>query len=283
MIIENKTPREKVGVFLRYLFLTFAAFVTLLPLITVLFAAFKNDKEYNFSSALAAPENWMYLENFKIAFEKGRIALAFRNTTIILIFTLIGSILSGTMIAYVLSRFNFKGKSLLRDLFLLANLIPGVTMQISCYKIMTALKLVNNLFGIIILYTGTDIIAIYIFLQFFNSLPKSLDEAAFLDGANYFSIFFRILLPLVKPAITTVCILKGVATYKEFYMSNLYLQTRSKYVTISTCLYAFTDEYGNKYNYICAGIIITLLPILVIFLLSQKYIYNGITQGAIKE
>lgn len=283
MIIENKTPQEKIWMCFRYFLLTFGAFVALLPLVTVLFASFKGNQEYAMTSALAIPKSWSYFGNFAVAFTKGKMALAFRNTLIILFFTLLGSVLSGTMIGYVLSRFTFKGKNFLKYLFLVANLIPGVTMQISCYKIMTVLHLVNSLPGIIILYTGTDIIAIYIFLQYFNSLPISLDEAAFLDGANYFTIFFRILLPLVKPAITTVCILKGVSTYKEFYMANLYLQTRSKYVTISTCLYAFIDEYGNQYNYICAGIIITLIPILVLFLFSQRYIYNGITQGAIKE
>jgi multiple sugar transport system permease protein len=135
----------------------------------------------------------------------------------------------------------------------------------------------------VILYTGTDIISIYIFLQFFESLPKSLDEAAFLDGANYFTIFFRILFPLVKPAVVTVAILKGVSTYKEYYIANLYLQSKTRFVTISTSLYAFTGEYGNQYNYICAGVIITIIPILVVFLLLQKYIYNGIASGAVKE
>jgi len=158
-----------------------------------------------------------------------------------------------------------------------------VTMQVSTYKIMTNLHLVNSIPGIILLYTGTDIIAIYIFIQYFDSISYSLDESAIMDGASYFKVFFKILLPLLKPAVVTVLILKGVAVYKEYYMANLYLQTKTKLVTLSTSLYTFTGEYGNQYNYICAGVVIGILPILIAFLFSQKYIYSGMTQGAVKE
>jgi multiple sugar transport system permease protein len=187
------------------------------------------------------------------------------------------------MVAYIINRFSFKGRNLVKAAFLVANLIPGVTMQVSTYQIMTALGLVNSIPGIVILYTGTDIIAIYIFLQFFESIPRSLDEAAYIDGASYFTIFFRILFPLVKPATVTVLILKGVSVYKEYYLANLYLQSKTRYVTISTSLYTFTGEYGNQYNYICAGVMITIIPILIAFLFLQRYIYNGIARGAVKE
>ncbi|MDD4301359.1 MAG: carbohydrate ABC transporter permease [Sphaerochaeta sp.] len=266
-----------------YLSLALGAFVSLLPLVTVLFASFKTPKEFGFSGALAFPQSWMYLENYSTAWEKAKMMLAFWNTSLILIFTLAGSIITGTMIPYILSRFSFKGRTLLKGAFLMANLIPGVTMQVSTYRIMTSLGLVNSIPGIVMLYTGTDIIAIYIFLQFFESIPHSLDEAAYIDGASYFTIFFRILFPLVKPATVTVLILKGVAVYKEYYLANLYLQSKTRYVTVSTSLYTFTGEYGNQYNYICAGVMITIIPALIAFIFLQRYIYNGIARGAVKE
>lgn len=266
-----------------YITLLLGAFVSLLPLITVLIASFKTESEYASTNALALPENWGNLENYITAWNKAKMSLAFFNTSVILVFTLLGSIITGTMIAYVLSRFKFKLNSVLKGSFLLANLIPGVTMQVSTYKIMTNLHLVNSIPGIILLYTGTDIIAIYIFIQYFDSISYSLDESAIMDGASYFKVFFRILLPLLRPAVVTVMILKGVSVYKEYYMANLYLQTKTKLVTLSTSLYTFTGEYGNQYNYICAGVVITILPILIAFLFSQKYIYSGMTQGAVKE
>ena len=266
-----------------YATLALGAFVSLLPLVTVLLASFKDVKEFGLSGALDLPKSWLYLQNYATAWTKAKMPLAFWNTSLILFFTLIGSVITGTMVAYIINRFSFKGRNLVKAAFLVANLIPGVTMQVSTYQIMTALGLVNSIPGIVILYTGTDIIAIYIFLQFFESIPRSLDEAAYIDGASYFTIFFRILFRLVKPATVTVLILKGVSVYKEYYLANLYLQSKTRYVTISTSLYTFTGEYGNQYNYICAGVMITIITILIAFLFLQRYIYNGIARGAVKE
>ena len=140
---------------------------------------------------------------------------------------------------------------------------------------MTALHLVNSMPGYIILMMGTDVITIYIFLQFFENLSSTLDESAILDGCTYFGVFFKILLPLLKPAIVTSAILKGVSTYNEYYMANLYLQDKTKYQVVATSLYVFSGPMGNQYNYICAGVIITIIPALIVFLLCQDQIYSG--------
>jgi len=129
---------------------------------------------------------------------------------------------------------------------------------------------------------GTDVISIYIFIQFFENIPVSLDESAIMDGASYFGVFFKILLPLLKPAIITCMILKGVSTYNEYYMANLYLQDKKRLVVVATSLYTFTGPLGNQYNLICAGLLITIIPALFIFILCQKQIYSGLTAGAVK-
>jgi len=155
-------------------------------------------------------------------------------------------------------------------------------MQVTVYQIMYSLHLINSLGGYIILLMGSDVISIYIFLQFFASLPVSLDESAILDGCSLFGVFFKILLPLTQPAIITCMILKGVSTYNEYYMANLYLQDKTRLPVVSTSLYKFTGPMGNQYNYICAGVLITIIPALIVFILCQKRIYNGLAQGAVK-
>ena len=130
---------------------------------------------------------------------------------------------------------------------------------------------------------GTDVISIYIFLQYFDNLPKTLDEAAILDGCTYVGVFFKILLPLLKPAIVTSAILKGVSTYNEYYMANLYLQDKKAFPVVSTSLFTFTGPMGSQYNYICAGVLITVIPMLILFICCQKQIYSGMAQGAVKE
>ena len=133
-----------------------------------------------------------------------------------------------------------------------------------------------------LLQCGTDVISIYIFLQFFENLPVSLDESAVLEGCTYYGVFFRILFPLLRPAMVTVMILKGIGVYNEYYTANLYLQDKTRFVTISTALYSFTGPFGNRYNVICAGVILSMLPILLIFIFCQKAIYSGLAAGAVK-
>lgn len=267
---------------LKYASLLIASFISLLPLATAVITSFKSVEEYGSTNVMQLPKNWGYLENFKVAWEKADMALAFRNSLIILVFVLGGSIMFGTMLAYILSRFKFRGNGMIRNLFLFTTLIPGIAMQVTIYQIMTALHLVNTMYGYIILMMGVDVISIYIFLQFFENISISLDESAIMDGATYFGVFFKILFPLLRPAIVTVMILKGVGTYNEYYMSSLYLQNKEKLITVATSLYKFTGPYGNQYNYITAGVIITLIPALIIFILGQKQIYSGLTQGAVK-
>lgn len=266
---------------LKYFLLILFSIIALVPVCVCVLTAFKTNEEYASTSVLTPPENWFNFENFVVAFQKANMLRGFLNTGIALVFVLLFSILISSMLAYVLNRFRFPGSGLIHNLFMFASLIPGIATQVTVYQIMYNLGLINHLYGYIIVLCGTDIISIYIFLQFFENLPRALDESAILDGCTYFGVFFKILLPLLKPAIVTSCLLKGVSVYNEYYMSNLYLQS-SDLKTISVALYTFTGPYGNQYNYICAGVIITIIPILLLFLFFQRQVYSGMAAGAVK-
>lgn len=261
----------------KYVVLILAAAIALVPVCVCILTAFKTTDEYNASSVLDLPKSFTYFENFKIAFTQANMLRGFLNTALVLTV----SVFIGAMLAYVLNRFQFKGNGVIQNLFMFAALIPGIATQVTVYQIMYSLGLINHLYGYMIVLMGTDIISIYIFLQFFENLPVSLDESAIMDGCTYFGVFFKILFPLLKPAIVTSLVLKGVGVYNEYYMSNLYLQ-KAELKTISTALYTFTGPYGNQYNYICAGVIITIIPILILFLIFQKQVYGGMAAGAVK-
>ncbi len=269
-------------IILKYLSLIFFSLVALIPLVSCVITAFKTDQEYASTNVMTLPESWLYLDNFKNAFVKAGMGRAFFNSTVILIAVLFLSVMIGTQLAYVLNRFQFFGNGLIRNMFLVACQLPGVAMQIAVYEMMYKLGFINNMFGYILMTCGTDVISIYIYIQFFENIDYSLDESAIIDGASYFTIFYKILLPLLKPAIVTACILKGVGTYNEYYNANLYLQDKSRYATVATSLYTFVGPLGSKYNLICAGVIISLLPALIVFILCQKQIYSGLTAGAVK-
>lgn len=274
--------KKLIWAIIKYVTLIFGAFVSVLPVVVCVITAFKSPEEYAETNVMTLPKSWTYVENFVQAWKQANMALAFRNSIIILVCVLFFSILTGSMLAYVLNRFKFPGNGLIRNLFLFASLLPGIAMQVSVYQIMYSLGWINSIFGYIVLRCGTDVISIYIFIQFFENISVSLDEAAIMDGCTYFGVFFRILLPLLKPAIVTVMILKGVGVYNEYYMANLYLQNKNKFVTVATSLFKFTGPLGNQYNYICAGVILTMLPALIVFILCQKQIYGGLAQGAVK-
>lgn len=280
------TALQKTGkyaiIFLKYFSLVFFSFVAILPIVSCVVTAFKTETEYQNTNVMTLPESWLNFSNFVQAFQKANMGRAFLNSFIILVSVLVISVFVGTQLAYVLNRFKFPGNTLIRNLFLFATLLPGVAMQVSVFEIMTNLHFINTLYGYIIMMCGTDVISIYIYIQFFENIPVSLDESGVMDGASYFTIFYRILMPLLKPAIVTSCILKGVGTYNEYYAANLYLQDKKKWPTVATSLYTFVGPLGSKYNLICAGVIISLLPALIIFILFQKQIYSGLTAGSVK-
>lgn len=278
---EKKRVSSYVFSVIKYVSLILASVVSLVPVCVCILTAFKTNEEYASTSVLDMPATFAYFENFKIAFEKANMMRGFANTAIVLVVVLTVSVFTGSMLAYVINRFRFPGRGMIENLFLFASLLPGIAMQVTIYQIMYSLGLINHLYGYMIVLMGTDIISIYIFLQFFENLPVSLDESAIMDGCTYFGVFFKILFPLLKPAIMTSLLLKGVSVYNEYYASNLYLQA-PKLKTISTALYTFTGPYGNQYNYICAGVLITIAPILVLFLVFQKRVYGGMAAGAVK-
>jgi raffinose/stachyose/melibiose transport system permease protein len=267
--------------FFKYLSLIVGVLAAVVPIIVVLFTSLKTPEENARTSALMAPDNWLNFENYRRAIVEGHMITGFLNTLIILVISLVGGIILGTMISYILDRFNFRGKKVILNLFILAVLIPGVTTQVAIFQIINNLGLFNTRASAIVLYLGTDIIAVYIFLQFLKTISTELDESAMLDGASYFTIFFRIILPLLKPAIATVIILKGTGIYNDFYIPFLYMPKEGLNV-MSTALYKFKGPYVSQWEVICAAIIVCIIPTLIAFLSLQKHIYNGFTQGSVK-
>jgi ABC-type glycerol-3-phosphate transport system permease component len=284
----NKNKRRKhytIGAIIwgivKYVSLIFFAFVAVIPIVSCVITAFKTEAEYKSTNVMTLPQSWLNFDNFIEAFQRANMGRSFINSAIVMVCVLIGAVLIGTQLAYVLNRFKFPGNGLIRNLFLFASLLPGVAMQVTVYQIMHDLGFINHLYGYIIMSMGTDVISIYIFIQYMENIPVSLDESAIIDGASYFKIYWKIMLPLLKPAIVTSCILKGVGVYNEYYSANLYLN-KPDLKTIAISLYTFTGPLGSQYNLICAGVIISLLPALLVFILCQKQIYSGITAGAVK-
>lgn len=278
---KTYTTGQIVWQIVRYVSLIFFGLAAVVPVVSCVITAFKTEEEYKATNVMTLPKSFLNFDNFIKAFQTANMGRAFLNSVVVMICVLLVSVIVGTQLAYVLNRFKFRGNNLIRSLFLFASLLPAVAMQVTVYNIMGALGFINHLYGYIIMMCGTDVISIYIFIQFMENIPDSLDESAIIDGASYWTIYWKIILPLLKPAIVTSCILKGVGVYNEYYAANLYLMSKNLR-TIAVSLYTFVGPMGSQYNLICAGVIISLLPALIVFILCQKQIYSGIAAGAVK-
>lgn len=273
--------REKltIGKVFQYLVLILGAVVALLPILVVFIGSFKSNNEFLSSNVLALPKTWDF-SNYKTAFVNGQMLLGFKNTLIIFVASMIGKLTLASMFAYAMSRFDFKLKKVILGLFMIAMLIPGITSQVATFQIINSLGLFNTIWAVILLNLGTDVISVYVFMQYLDEISISLDESAYLDGASHFGIFWRIILPNLKAPIVTMLIISGVGVYNDFYSPFLYMPDRNLKV-ISTALFAFKGPYGTNWPVILAGVIIVILPILIVFLSLQKYIYNGVA-GSVK-
>lgn len=211
---------------LKYAVLLAAVFVILFPPYVVILNAFKGNDEYAKSSVFEFPHSFAYLDNFSTVFQRGDMLNAFMNTGTILVLSVLGNVLMGTMVAFALGRFNFKLKSWILGAYVAATLIPSVTTQVATFGIIKELGLFNSLYGPVLLYIGTDVVQIYLYLQFIRHIPYDLDENAMIEGASLFRIYRSIIFPLLAPATATAIILKSISIYNDMYIPYLYMPSQ---------------------------------------------------------
>jgi multiple sugar transport system permease protein len=161
-------------------------------------------------------------------------------------------------------------------------MVPGITLHITIYPMLMHAGLLKTMYGPILLYAGTDIIQIWLYLQFLEKISTSLDESAMLEGASYLRIFFTIIIPLMMPAHITVLILKSISTYNDYFVQAIYMN-KASLKTVTTALSAFEGNRANLQHVMNAAIVMIMIPTVFVFLVLQKYILSGITAGAIKE
>lgn len=278
---ETPAALKVVVQILKYAFLIICCLIVIVPLLVVLIGAFKTHEEYIGTNVFQLPAVPQF-DNFVTAFVDGKVLQGLLNTAIILVVSCAGTIITGTMTAFVLQRFKMLFTRAVKAVFLFAALLPNISMQVTVFQIVNMLGLYDSLAAPCVLYIGTDIVSIYIFIQFLDNISVSLDESAILDGCSYPRVYWSIILPMLRPAIATVLVIKFVGIYNDFYTANLYMPS-SELNVVSTALYRFIGPYGARWEVIFAGIIICIIPSLIIFLVLQKSIYSNLVTGAVKE
>ena len=266
---------------LKYIALIGWTIVVFLPLITVIFGSFKTYDEFTRTSGITMPNSFAYFENYIKAFVDGKMLIGFINTFILIFFGAIGSVILGSMVAFVISRFEFKFKKLILFMYLLVSIVPMEMSQVATFKIVDALGIYNTRLAPIIIYLGADVLMVYIYIQALEKVPRDLDKAAMLEGAGYFQIYRKVIFPLLKPATATAIMLKIISIYNDFYVPFLYMPGEGLN-TISTSLFKFIGPASTQWQVICAAIVISMIPMILFFIFLQKHIYQGITSGSVR-
>ena len=253
--------------------------ICLIPLLLILFNSLK-DKKASAAMNLHLPRIPIQWANFVTVVEKGKILTSFRNSLIYSAGAVVLCVFLAALAAYVLSRNQTRINH-----FLYMFLVLGITLPINYValtKVLQFLHLNNTALGIILLYTAMQLpFMTFLIHGFVAKVPVELDEAGVIDGCGPHSLFFLIVFPMLKPAIATATVLTFLNTWNEF-VSPLYFLNRSEQWPMTLSVYNFFGMYFKDWNLVCADIVLTSLPVLLVYLLGQKYIVSGMTAGAVK-
>lgn len=265
----------------KYLSLLLWALIILFPITILFFGSFMTRDEFYTKKGIGLPDSFSYLANYSTAVKEGHLLRGFVVTFTIMLISIFFSVILGSMVAYVIHRFTFKGRTLLLFLYFLISSVPMVITQVGTFKLMTSLHLYNTMWAPIILYIGADVTMIYLYLQNMEQIPDALDQAAIMDGASFFQIYRYIILPLLTPATMTVITIKSLSIYNDFYIPYLYMP-RQDLPTISTAIFRFVGPFQTQWEIISACIILSMLPLVVLYLWLQRYIDQETLQGGMK-
>ena len=269
-----------------YIFLIFISIISVGPFIWLFSTALKSPEENIFSYPPVFMPEHATLANFTGVWDKVPFGAYILNSTIVAIITILLNLTLSALAAYPLARMNFKGKNFVFYAILATIMVPFQVIMIPIYLMVLKLNLVDSVsdiagFAGLILPFAVNAFGIFLMRQAFLGIPKELEEAAVIDGCNSFDIWWRILLPLVKPALAVLAIFTFVGAWSEFLWPSIVL-TRQEMYTLPVGLNHLQGVFSANWRYIAAGAIISTIPILIFFLALQKYFVSGTNQGAVK-
>ncbi len=265
---------------LLYVFLSFVAVLAIFPFALMVLTSLKEGGAALTQISKLIPEN-PTIQNFVDVWVTDSFAIYFRNTAIVTGAVILGNIVFDSMVAYALSRHDFMGKRAMFLIIIARMMIPIQVLIIPLYELMHWLSLYDTLIALI-LPTLVQGFGVFLLKQYFDGIPRSLDEAAIMDGANDFQILWRVIMPLAKPAIAVLVINTALTSWNAFLLP-LILTSSEGTRTLSLGLALYSNRFGVDFIHQMAASSISALPILAIFLVFQRQIISGLTKGAVKQ
>ena len=273
--------------FFSHIFLLILSIISVGPFLWLISTAMKSPEEDIFSTKPEFIPSHPTFENFIGVWHKVPFDDYILNSVIVAVFTILLNLVLSSLAAYPLARMKFKGKNFVFYAILSTIMVPFQVIMIPIYLMTLKLNLVDSVsnvagFAGLILPFAVNAFGIFLMRQAFLTIPKELEEAAVIDGCNVFDIWWRIMIPLVKPALATLAIFTFVGAWSEFLWPSIVL-TKQEMYTLPVGINHLQGVFSANWRYIAAGAIISTIPILVLFLFLQRFFIGGTTQGAVKE
>lgn len=260
------------------LILWLLSLVIIVPFLIVIFNAFKTKTEsINMELSLPTQLHW---ENFSKVWEDGNILRSYGNSILISVTSVVLTVLVAAMAAYVLSRNRTRFNRFLYVYFSLGLMFP--LSMVTVVKVMRVLHLYNNRLGVILLFAALMTpLSIFLYYGFITGIPKELDEAAVMDGASAVRTFFQVLFPIMKPVTVTIIMIDFLSAWNDF-TTPLYLLPDPDKAVVVQQVYNFYGTFTASWNLVCVTILYAIIPILVVYVLGQRYIISGLVSGSVK-
>jgi len=261
-----------------YVFLSIVAITCVFPLLWMVGSSLKTQATvFSDTSLFPAQPEW---RNYYLAWTKGEFSIYFLNSVFYTTFVVFGIILISSLAAFGFSRLKFPGSNFLFYMFLAAMMIPLPGSFVPLYVLMTKLHLVNTRIGYILCMINVGLsFSIYLLKTFFDKMPKELEDAARIDGCTKLGIWRHVALPLARPAIAVIAIFNSLNVWNEYILAQLILSSKDT-MPLQRGLIVFQGMHITDYPLLMAGMTMTAIPIIVLYLIFQKYIIKGITAGA---
>ena len=280
MVNKNKKAQNAV----RYFFLVIGGAVSVLPMIYMLSTSLRpNGVLYEFPPHFFPRLKEITLENYQYIFGQEKFYLNFFNSVTVAVITIILAAIISSALAYCLARFDFPGKNILFALVIGMMIIPGTTLIIPQYQLASFFKITNSLAGLVPFYVAWVIpFSTFMIKSYIEGIPREFDEAAYADGGSVFTVFFRVILPLSSPSIASVSIFNFLTAWEEFTWAMTVINDNAKR-TLPIAISGFFGQHQfTQWGYVFAMSIASLLPVLLVFILCQKYFVSGLQAGGLK-
>lgn len=264
----------------RYVILILLTLCAIIPFVILPIVSLKTKSSF-IKSPLTLPTS-LNFKNYITVFNRADILRSFINSFTITAGSLLAEILIGTLAAYAITKMKFKRANLFAAAFMIPMVFPVQTITIPVYIIFKNLNLLNTYIGMIILYAAIGVpLVVFMMTSFMKTIPIQISESAMIDGASHFRIYRSLILPLMKPVISTVIVISGLSVWNDFYLPQIML-TSTEMKTLPLRIYDFYGQYSSDWTLICTCLVYVILPIIVLYCIMQKNIISGIASGAVK-